>query len=366
MNDRILLLSVAGEPAYGAERVLASLIGHLPDEFADRCLLARPARSALAGWAAGSRSVHYDWPAARDAFVPNLRAGAASARHLRAQRIGIVHAWGARAFEPALILGRLLGARVSATLHDHPHAAIHGSARQRLIRLTAPRMRPLVCVSDALGDACRAAGLCAACPVIRNGAPSGPPRVEPGPGTVVRVGFFGLYARWKGFDLVRDWIEASGPEIEWHLCGVPDPELRAACDALQAARRPNVIFRGWVDGPTVVAEMDVLVHASTAFEPFGMVLVDSARAGIPAVASDLGGPPEIVDHGVTGFLFSPSDPSAGLAYLRRLAADPDLRARLGAAARRRFESHFTIEQMVERYAALWCGSTPETPFSAET
>src|SRR6266511_3040710 len=144
MNDRILLLSVAGDPAFGAEKVVAALVGALPDDFADRCLLVRPARSSLARWAGGGRRRHRDWPARRDGALFNLLACFRAARDLRTEGIGLVHAWGARAFEAALLLGRLLGAQVCGTLHDHPRAGFLSWLRKAIIRRSAPRLKPLV------------------------------------------------------------------------------------------------------------------------------------------------------------------------------------------------------------------------------
>jgi len=354
------VLSVAGDPAFGAEKVLASFLEAVPKEFAKRCLLARPARSSLARWATGSRARQYNWPARRDTALFNLLACFPAARQLRPERIGLVHAWGARGFETSLLLGRLLGAQVSGTLLDHPRASFLTALRKALIRQSAPRLRPLVCVSHAVANACHDSGLHGDRIVIPSGAlPASSPR-ERSHSKVVRVGFFGLYARWKGFEAVRDWIEDAGPNIEWHLCGEPAPALRPVCEALKAKRLPNVAFRGWVDGARVMEEIDVLLHASTEFDPLPTVLIEAARAGIPAVASDLGGPREIVEDGVTGFLFSPSDPTVGLGRLRLLVADPALRARMGTAARNRFQSEFAIGRMVDSYLALWEASLAPT------
>ena len=71
------------------------------------------------------------------------------------------------------------------------------------------------------------------------------------------------------------------------------------------------------------------------------------------MASSLGGAREIVAHGETGFLFDPRAPDVGLTYLRRLTADANLRARLGAAAKARFERLFRAERMVRAYAVFW-------------
>jgi glycosyltransferase involved in cell wall biosynthesis len=68
-------------------------------------------------------------------------------------------------------------------------------------------------------------------------------------------------------------------------------------------------------------------------EGFGLVLLEAAAQGVPAVAGALGGVPEVVSDGVTGLLVPPDDPVALAAALRRLLEDEPLRMRLGAAAR---------------------------------
>ncbi len=349
------MLSVTQEPAFGAERVLAPLLQELPREFMDRCILLRPPRSALARWTVGASTPQRDWNAKRDASLLNLRACFGAARALRAEGVGLVHAWGVRAFEPALLLARLLGARVSGTLHDHPRASSLGRIRRIILERSAPRLRPLVCVSEALAAACRDLGVNGDLAVIHNGLPATrlvDARREHGSGAVVRVGFLGLYAPWKGFVTVREWIDRGDLEIEWHLYGEPAPSLRAACEDLKARHHANVVQHGWSDRAGSMDEIDILVHASLEFDPYPTVLLEAARAGIPAVASDVGGAREIVTDGVTGFLFPPGDPS-GLAHLRRLVADPGLRRTMGGAAQRRFTAELGIREMVDAYVTAW-------------
>ena len=357
-KDHVAILSVQ-ETGFGAERVLANLVNGLPSEFADRCLLVRPAHSGLARWTAGGSVRGFDWHARHDKTSRNLLASLRAARELRGQGIGVVHGWGVRAFEPAVVLAALLGARVSGTLHDHPRADYLGRARRVLLRATAPRLRPLVCASSVLADTCRSTGLDVDITVIRSGLPPLPGAgadARSRRGGAVRAGFLGLYARLKGFETVREWIDRAGVEVEWHLYGEPAADLRAACADLQARRLPNVVFHGWVDGAGAMDQIDVLVHASNTFDTYPTVLLEAARAGIPALASDVGGSREIVEHGVTGFLFSTTEVGTGYDRLMALALDADLRKRMGAAARRRFEEEFGLSRMVTAYVDLWCSA----------
>jgi len=95
----------------------------------------------------------------------------------------------------------------------------------------------------------------------------------------------------------------------------------------------RVRFTGFVDDvAALLAEVDVVVHASVVAEPFGQVVVEAMAAGRPVIASDLGGPAEVVTDGVDGLLSPAGDADALAACLVRLADDAGLRLRLGRAA----------------------------------
>jgi phosphatidylinositol alpha-1,6-mannosyltransferase len=87
-------------------------------------------------------------------------------------------------------------------------------------------------------------------------------------------------------------------------------------------------------------------------EGFGIVFLEAAAAGIPQVAGDSGGAAEAVVDGETGFVVGdPADPSAVAQRLARLLADPDLRHRMGAAARERAVGDFAYDVLAARLGA---------------
>ena len=79
--------------------------------------------------------------------------------------------------------------------------------------------------------------------------------------------------------------------------------------------------------------LDVVVHASTAPEPFGLVIAEAMACGRAVVVSSAGGAAEIVTHGVDAMTHPPGDVDALAASIRALARDPAKRAALGRAAR---------------------------------
>lgn len=107
------------------------------------------------------------------------------------------------------------------------------------------------------------------------------------------------------------------------------------------------------DMAPVYAAMDVVVHASVAPEPFGLVVAEAMAMARPVIASDGGGPREIVEDGVTGWLTPMGDPTPLADRIGHLLEDADLRARMGGEARRRVEEHFSVERMTLRIEEVY-------------
>ena len=105
-----------------------------------------------------------------------------------------------------------------------------------------------------------------------------------------------------------------------------------------------------------------VVAANGKREGIPVVLMEAMSCGLPVVASRLSGIPELVEDGVNGFLVPPGDPEALADAIERLHADPGLRARLGAAARRRIEADFDLATnariVLDRIAATAIGRAP--------
>jgi glycosyltransferase involved in cell wall biosynthesis len=92
---------------------------------------------------------------------------------------------------------------------------------------------------------------------------------------------------------------------------------------------------------------------ATRWEGFPYTTLEAMRAGLPVIASDVGGVREAVAHGETGFLVPRGDVEALRRRLSELLAAPELRRRLGAAGRRSFETTFTFERMIDKTAAVY-------------
>lgn len=129
-------------------------------------------------------------------------------------------------------------------------------------------------------------------------------------------------------------------------------ELKRLVAALNLQR--NVLFTGFCrDVATIWAAVDVVVHPATAPESFGVSIIEAMAAGKPVVATDVGGPGEIIIHGESGWLVEPDDERALSRAILMLVENPPLRQRLGRAARQRVVAHFSRRAMVQRAEAAF-------------
>ena len=91
-----------------------------------------------------------------------------------------------------------------------------------------------------------------------------------------------------------------------------------------------------------------------------MAILEAMAAGLPVIATRVGGIPELVADGETGLLVPPDDASQLAAAIERLAADPELRARQGAGGAARVAAEFSVDRAVRSTIALYgelCGSS---------
>lgn len=133
--------------------------------------------------------------------------------------------------------------------------------------------------------------------------------------------------------------------------GELDASLRQM--ALDLGISDRIVFAGFRnDIDQVLSTVTALVHPAT-MEGLGIAILQAMSAGIPAVASAVGGIPEAVHDGENGILIPPSDSEAVAEGVLRLLRDPDLRTRLGSEARRTMQEEFGVDSMVEGVLAVY-------------
>lgn len=145
-----------------------------------------------------------------------------------------------------------------------------------------------------------------------------------------------------------NWREGSPERIENMRLSEPLPYAHTPT---RTHATPLIDYRGRQSRETIFSEIDILVHPSTTFDSLPTALIEAARAGIPCIASSLGGASEIVKEENSGFLFDSENPVEGLEKLKRLI-DLSLREQMGESARRVFEEQFHVERMAEEYRLI--------------
>ena len=189
------------------------------------------------------------------------------------------------------------------------------------------------------------------------------------PGTI-RVGLVATFAFWKGHEVFLRAAAAcrSMHPVRFYVVGGPVyatggsqhgvEQLKGIADELGLGG--CVGFTGFVDdAPAAMRALDIVVHASTEPEPFGLVIVQAMACGRAVVVSAAGGACELVEPETDALTHPPGDAAALAAAIQRLAADAAERARLGKAGRasveRRFTRAFMAEQLVPLYEGLRTG-----------
>jgi glycosyltransferase involved in cell wall biosynthesis len=291
----------------------------------------------------------------------DVRALVELVRLLRSERPLVVHANSSKAG----VLGRLAAvlARVPVRIFtEHGWAFAPRTGAARAVYLWADRlMSPLTTATICVAESERAIGLAArTCRadrtvVIHNGVDLDRPRRGPGTGrSPVGILSVGRFRAPKDFTtlvqsvarlergLVQLRIVGDGPDHAAIAAEIARLDVAGAVELLGARR----------DVAELLAESDVFVLSSRS-EGLPMSVLEAMAAAVPVVATRVGGIPELVPDDQTGTLVPAGDAPALAAALDRLARDPELRDRLGAAARRRAEQQFSLAAFRRAHVALY-------------
>jgi glycosyltransferase involved in cell wall biosynthesis len=164
---------------------------------------------------------------------------------------------------------------------------------------------------------------------------------------------------WKGIDVLIDAAGLVSAPLRLQIYG--KGSLQEALERRAREASVDAHFHGFVpDLRERLSDLDVLVQPSRA-DNLPLAVLEAMAAGLPVVGTRVGGIPELVVNGETGFVVEPEDPPALAEALDSLAGNPELRRKLGDAGRRRGLEHFspdgTARRMVEFYEELCASST---------
>jgi alpha-maltose-1-phosphate synthase len=169
--------------------------------------------------------------------------------------------------------------------------------------------------------------------------------------------FVGRITHQKGLEHLLDAAPLLDPSTNLVLCaGAPDtPEIGERV----RSRIPTLARTIWIEEmlpkPDVI---QLLTHATvfvcpSIYEPMGIVNLEAMACETAVVASRVGGIPEVVAEGETGYLVEPANPEELAARVNGLVGDPELAARFGKAGRKRAVEHFSWRAIAERTADLY-------------
>lgn len=166
----------------------------------------------------------------------------------------------------------------------------------------------------------------------------------------------GRLVQTKGFDLLLDAFARAHPPANAGIVLAGEGPAREALEA-QAARlglEDRVIFTGRLDraGIVSIAAGAALLAVPSRVEAFGIVVLEGWRAGIPVLATDRGGPAELIRDGTDGILVDPTNPVAFGTRLEQLLSDPVAGRALGAAGRERAAA-YTWPGVAADYARVY-------------
>jgi glycosyltransferase involved in cell wall biosynthesis len=190
-------------------------------------------------------------------------------------------------------------------------------------------------------------------PFVDAAAFAAPRRAAAGPPRLIAVAMMRAGDKLASYRLLGAALRRVR-DLPWSLDIVGDGPARAAVAAAFAGFGARLRWTGEIEARALarrLAAADLFVWPALG-EAFGMALLEAQASGVPAVAGDCGGVGAIVVPGVTGLLVPPGDADAFARAVRRLIADPDERARLGAAARRRVRREHDLPVAARRLAAL--------------
>jgi len=185
------------------------------------------------------------------------------------------------------------------------------------------------------------------------------------PASVPTVLAVGRIVPVKGFDLLIEAFAQVPTTVPARLVVVGDgPEVRVLEELVVThGLADRVLLAGHLDRPALLASMDSadLVVVPSRFEAFGIVILEAWRAGRPVVATNRGGPAEIVTDGVDGLLVDPEDVEGLAGAMTELLLDPALRHRLGESGRARVRD-FTWRRTALAYADDFESTLPSSSF----
>lgn len=276
-------------------------------------------------------------------------------------------------------------ARVPLIWHMHDYLSLR-PLMARLLKRSAKRCTSAIANSRSVAaDVVKVCGAGLKVETVYNGidvrkfSPDGP-RLDldalagfttPAPPETIRIGILATLARWKGHQTFLRSLSLVSPQLPIRAYVISGAlyrtngsqhslsELKTLVHQLGLEAR--VGFTGFLEEPDgAMRALDIIVHASTQPEPFGLVIAEAMACGRAVVVSEAGGATELFETDVNALGHPPGDASRLAERLTLLATDAGLRARLGAAGRATAERRFDRARLATELMPLYLAAL-ETP-----
>jgi glycosyltransferase involved in cell wall biosynthesis len=149
------------------------------------------------------------------------------------------------------------------------------------------------------------------------------------------------------------------PSLQLEIAGTGPERENLEREVMRLGLTDRIRFLGWQrDLGPIFRSWDIFAMPSLE-DAFPMACLEAMAEGLPVVATSVGGLPEMVEDGETGYLVPPSDVTALSGRLRLLILDPKRRRAMGTAGRERTHNHFSIDRMVAEMAAIYDSLVPD-------
>jgi len=161
-----------------------------------------------------------------------------------------------------------------------------------------------------------------------------------------------VLARRKDQHILLEALAAVERPVVVAFVGIePDDQLRAVEARLPPRHR--VVYVPFTDQPLAFYRLGTIAALPSRIEGLSLALLEGMALGLPVVASQAGGNPDLITSGETGLLVPPLDPRAWAVALERMLGDPAFAARAGSRGRDVVRREYTLERMVERTEAVY-------------
>ncbi|MEA5527912.1 glycosyltransferase family 4 protein [Nodularia spumigena] len=253
------------------------------------------------------------------------------------------------------ILGRLAGkiTKTACLITAHGWAFTEGVPQptrkiyQIIERLAEPLANQIICVSDHDRHIGLKTGMNPKrLKTIHNGMPDISPslRANPADSEPVKIVMVARFDKQKDhYTLLQAFQRVSGAQLNLVGDGPGLDNIKNLAVKLGLSQTVNFLgFRQ--DIPQVLAQAQIFALISH-WEGFPLTIIEAMRAGLPVIASDVGGAAEAIDEGVSGFTIPRGDVHTLEDRLKQLIKNAELRYKMGTAARQRYEQEFTFDHM---------------------